>query len=67
MEHSPKELIILILNLIENREYISEEGIEILEEDGEDCHRLKQLYGENNGNGYYYPGRNLYATCSAFD
>jgi len=27
---------------------------------------LKQLLEENNGEGYYYPLRNLYATCSSF-
>lgn len=62
----PRELIILILNHIEQREYISEDGISDLEEDDEDCQQMKRLYQENNGDGHYYPGRNLYATCSSF-
>lgn len=66
MDQLPRELILHIINIVRDRIYICQYEIDDIEDDGKDCEHLKQLLAENKSDGYYYPIRNLYATCSAF-
>jgi len=69
----PLELILNIAKFIE-RDWLTQDLIDDIADDIEDglpvneaeYENLKQLLEENNEDGYYYPLRNLYATCSSF-
>ena len=73
----PLEIILHIASFIE-RDYICQDLIDEIEDDISndgllynkkyvELENFKKLMEENKGDGYYYPLRNLYATCSPFN
>lgn len=61
----PREIILYIATFI-NKEYISQDCIDDLEDEEIECTNLKNVLEENGSDGSYYPIRNLYATCKFF-
>lgn len=62
----PQEIILEIASHIE-REYISQDDIEDMEDIGIDCKDMKKLFEYyNHKDGFHYPLLCLYATCKSF-